>query len=369
MMRRIGVLAVAAFAICAGAAYAQEVAEGGWINLFDKESLFGWNLFGDAKWQVTDGIIEAKEGTGGWLATTSEFADFELAVKIRIKGKGTTALLVRAPIEGYPAETGGMIVLDADQGGDWHDINVKAIGNDVKATVDGKPVEISAKQARGHIGFAYTHRQSEKGHSDVAISEAKLRPLKLASIFNGKDLSGWNPIPGHQSVFSVADGSLNIKNGNGQIETAGTYKDFLLQVDILCNGEKKPLNSGVFFRGPVGVFWKGYESQVRNEYVKDHRDRPIDFGTGGLYGVQNSRKVVTDEKKWFQKTMVIDGNHFAIWLDGYQVCDYYDTRAISPDSNGKEGFVPGPGTIHLQGHDPTTDMFFKNINIQDWSEK
>ena len=36
------------------------------------------------------------------------------------------------------------------------------------------------------------------------------------------------------------------------------------------------------------------------------------------------------------------------------------------DRDGKRGYVPEAGTIHLQGHDPTTDLSFKNIQIQEY---
>ena len=56
----------------------------------------------------------------------------------------------------------------------------------------------------------------------------------------------------------------------------------------------------------------------------------------------------------------------AVWVNGYQVSDFTDTRPVSPDANGKAGYVPGPGTIHLQGHDKTTDLSFRNIVIQEY---
>ncbi|HPO17232.1 MAG TPA: DUF1080 domain-containing protein [Candidatus Hydrogenedentes bacterium] len=352
-------------------AFAQTVAEGQWINLFDKESTFGWLQFGDAQWKVANGELTATEGTGGWLVTTTQFADFEVAAKIKVTNEGTMTFTVRAALDGHPSETGaGALTIPAGEAV-WHEIAVKAVGADVTATLDGKAVEgFGASAKRGHIGISFDCYHGDKGRkTEVAISEVKLRPLNLTSIFNGKDLTGWNILPKHKSVFSVVDGSMNIKNGNGQIETAGTYKDFVLQLDIMANGTlEKPLNSGVFFRGPVGVFWKGYESQVRNEFSDGDRSKPVDFGTGGLYGVQGARKVVPEEKKWFQKTVICEGNHIAVWVDGYQVTDYFDTRPVSPEDDGKNGFVPGPGTIHLQGHDPTTDMFFKNINLQEYGK-
>jgi hypothetical protein len=128
------------------------------------------------------------------------------------------------------------------------------------------------------------------------------------------------------------------------------------------------LNSGVFFRTPPGVFWKGYESQVRNQWQGDDRSKPVDFGTGGNYGNQPARRVVPSDHEWFTKTIVCDGNHAAVWIDGYQVSDYLDLRAVSDNADGKAGYVSAAGTINLQGHDPTTDLSFKNILIQDYSQ-
>ena len=225
----------------------------------------------------------------------------------------------------------------------------------VSAKVNGQDVAVAAPgNAVGHIGILYQGAQ-------VEASAIKLRPLAMAAIFNGTDLTGWNIIPERKSVFTVEDGAIRIKNGNGQIETDGLYKNFVLQLDIFSNGDH--LNSGVFFRGPKGVFWKGYESQVRNEW-KDERTNPVDFGTGGLYAIQPARSVVSSDREWFYKTLLCDGNHFAVWINGYAVSDFLDMRAPVDDSNAKAGFVGAAGTIHLQGHDPTTDLSFKNIRLQ-----
>ena len=345
------------------AVYAQD----GWINLFDKETLFGWTVVGNAQWGVSDSVMACKHlrGTCGWIATTSRFTDFELVARIRVVDGGGAALAVRAGLDGHPSENGAALIpLNEPEKTKTvlREFRVTASGNSVTATIDGQAVEVlGGGSARGHVGVLYC------GTGGVEVAEMKLRPLNIQPLFNGKDLEGWNIIPDHPSVFSVVDGALNIKNGNGQIETAGVYKDFLLQLSIISNGDK--LNSGVFFRGPVGVFWKGYESQVRNQWRGDDRTKPVDYGTGGLYGDQDARKVVSSDREWFEKTIVCDGNHVAIWINGYQVTDWFDMRPPSAEANGKEGYVPGPGTIHLQGHDPTTDLSFKDIGVQVYPEK
>lgn len=351
-----------AAAFLAAPAFAQDVAEGNWINLFDGESLFGWTRFGDAKWEAKDGALSAEGGSGGWLASTANFQDFELTAKVSLDS-GSAGLVVRGALEGHGSENGsGVIVISS---GDNQEIHVTAKGGDVQATINGKAVEgLTATNLRGHVGVQYHHRHGEKKPAKLTVTELKLRPLGLKSLFDGKDLNGWNIIPDHKSEFKVKDGALNITNGNGQIETAGTFQNFTLQLDIYSNGEH--LNSGVFFRTPVGVFWKGYESQVRNHWEGDDRTKPVDFGTGGNYGNQPARKVVSSDKEWFSKTIVADGNHTSVWINGYLVSDYYDTRPPSANADGKSGYVSAAGTINLQGHDPTTDLSFKNINIQEY---
>lgn len=341
-------------------------AAAGWINLFDKETTFGWNAIGDAEWTVVDGVLTCQSGSGGLLATSSQFADYELTVKMRVSGETpTTGLEVRAPLQGHYSENGATVIPvtgSKEAAGDWHTIAVTASGGAIQATLDGQAVTLEGRvRPIGYIAIQY------HGHGGkVEVAEAKLKPTNMTSIFNGQDLTGWNIIEGHASVFTVKDGGINIENGNGQIETANLYKDFVLQLDIISNGEH--LNSGVFYRGPVGVFWKGYESQVRNEWDGNRRT-PHDFGTGGNYGNQPTRMVVSSDHEWFHKTIVVEGNHAAVWVNGYQTSDFTDTRPAVENSDGKAGYVPGPGTIHLQGHDPTTNLTFKNIMVQEYPQR
>lgn len=348
----------------------KDEASAGWINLFDGETTFGWNASGDAQWTVDGGNIVCADGTGGALATTSEFADFKFTAKVRVSGEDIAGIGVRADLDGHPSENGsGLLVISEpkDGGSDWHTVEIEADGANVSAKVDGKDAELKTSRGRGRIAFFYYGHGNHgpwEHRIKLEIAEAKLQPLNLKSIFNGKDLSGWKEIPGRKSKFSVVDEALNIKDGNGQIETTELFKDFALQLDIFSNGEH--LNSGVFYRGPVGVFWKGYESQVRNQWQGDDRTKPVDFGTGGNYGNQPSRNVVSSDREWFTKTLVVTGNHASVWINGYQTSDFTDNRPVHPENDGKNGYVPGPGTIHLQGHDPTTDLSFKNIKAGEY---
>jgi 3-keto-disaccharide hydrolase len=362
----ITLLAVAVLVCTAAAAQTPDYAEG-WIDLFDGETLFGWNTFGDGDWKVVDGaLVCGGDVTGGdkgcgWIATTCQFTDFEFKASVRVASRKDVGFAFRAGLEGHPSENGTAVVpVKGLTNFGWVELNVVVQGDQIDAKIDGVKVKgVTLGRAKGYIGILYYRNK-------VEVKDIKLRPLNAKPIFNGKDLSGWNIIPGRKSKFSVVDSAINIKDGNGQIETEKLFKDFVLQMEIISNGTH--LNSGVFYRGPVGIFWKGYESQVRNQWKNDDRTQPEDYGTGGNYGNQEARKVVSTDGEWLYKTIVCEGNHTSVWINGYLASDFYDTRPVLGDWNGKNGYVPGPGTIHLQGHDPTTDLSFRNIRVLEYAE-
>ena len=355
----------------------------GWILLFDGESPFGWQSRGDASWEVRDGVLVGSGGSDkvGFLATTSEFADFELKAEAQIDDKTNSGIFLRVPREGQILQDNAYEVNIFDRHpqwptgsingiarsrtkvkseGQWTRFEIRADGDNLQVTVNGKPTvrKRDKKWARGPIALQYFGQ----GDGRVSFRNIKLRPLGLKRIFNGKNLAGWKVIPERKSVFTVTpQGWLNIKDGNGEIQTEGQWADFALQMDIISNGTH--LNSGVFFRELPGQFWSGYESQIRNQWQGDDRTKPVDFGTGGIYNRQPARKVVSNDREWFTKTIIAAGNHLAVWVNGYPVSDFTDTRPAN--NNARQGFKAGAGVIGLQGHDPTTDLSFRNIRIRE----
>ena len=45
--------------------------------------------------------------------------------------------------------------------------------------------------------------------------------------------------------------------------------------------------------------------------------------------------MVPNDREWFTKTIVADGPHMAVWVNGYQVSDWTDTRPEK--ENAREG--------------------------------
>ena len=92
----------------------------------------------------------------------------------------------------------------------------------------------------------------------------------------------------------------------------------------------------------------------------------MDFGTGGIYGRQKSRRVVSSDGEWFTYTIAAAGPHIALWVDGYQTADYVDEQ--KPADSARRGQYLGKGSITIQGHDPTTDLSFRNIRVAELPE-
>jgi hypothetical protein len=93
----------------------------------------------------------------------------------------------------------------------------------------------------------------------------------------------------------------------------------------------------------------------------------MDCGTGGIFRRKNARLVVSDDHRWFHMTIVTDGPHVSVWVNGYQVTDWTDDR--KPNENPRNGLRLEPGTIMIQGHDPTTDLSFRNLRIGEAARK
>src|SRR4029077_10633339 len=132
------------------------------------------------------------------------------------------------------------------------------------------------------------------------------------------------------------------------------------QGDIRTNG--KHLNSGIFFRCLANQYQNGYECQIRNQF-DGNPFKPVDFGTGAIYRRAAARAIVAKDNEWFSLTILARGNRFTTWVDGWMTADWVENR--NPAENARNGYRAGAGHISLQGHDPTTDVDFRNLRISE----
>lgn len=376
-----------------------EQAAEGWIALFDGQSLFGWQATSDANWRVEDGEIRVDAGKEGWLMTTSEFADYELHVEFKAPPTTNSGIFLRTPLEpkdptkdcyevniapernafptaslvgrhkwempwtSYPPQSLGnkpakQLRESLSQG--WIPFDMRVHRGTVEITYLGEPAyryEYTDPNPipRGRIGLQFRI-------GPVAFRNIRLKPLGLKPLFNGRDLTGWNTDRTNKSEFTVTEsGEIAVANGPGQLETNDSFGNFVLQLDAKVNGDG--LNSGIFLRCIPNDVLMGYESQIHNGMKNGDPTQPADAGTGAIYRRTTARRIVAKDREWFTKTIIADGPHIAVWVNGIQVTDWTDDR--KPDENPRRGLRTAPGTIAIQGHDPTTDLLFRNLKISE----
>jgi Domain of Unknown Function (DUF1080) len=360
----------------------KEIADG-WLLMFDGESTFGWQIDGESK--IVDGQL-VLGGTKATAATlTTSFPTCEARVDYRVEGFTANFNMISGEKE-RGTSTFSMF------GGAGSVLTIKIVldprepfGSEVKAdATSGKPSRYDA--VFKHRKLRPTMRFDVPAGTSIALSNFKLRPTDTKPLFNGKDLTDWKIYDGDKAraktEFTVTkDGELHLKNGPGDIQTTGQYDDFVLQVECKTNGDK--LNSGVFFRCRPGEYQNGYEAQIHNgfdaakpkEYVVEEYDPKtnelkdkvkvksdaLDYGTGAIYRRIPARKQASKDNEWFTMTVVAQGRHIATWVNGIAVVDWTDNRPLK--DNARNGCRLEKGNISLQGHDPTTDLLFRNIRI------
>lgn len=276
----------------------------GWITLFDGETTFGWTATKDIK--VADGVITIPGDSSSKITWNHKTIPGLLTFREKINNE-------------------------------WKP-NVKMINK------RGESIEFNSTPGKPRL-----------------LRDIYFRPEGTKEIFNNKDLKGWKENTAKKaSVFSVTtEGWLNVKNGPGDLQTETQYADFMLQFECISNG--KHLNSGIFFRCIPGQYQQGYEAQIRNEWMGDDRTKPVDFGTGAIYRRVPARKVVSTDEEWFAMSILAQGKRISTWVNGYPVVDWLDERKES--DNGRNGAKITKGAISIQGHDPTTNLSFRNMRI------
>ena len=168
------------------------------------------------------------------------------------------------------------------------------------------------------------------------------------SIFNGKDLSGWEPDKPEINHWMAKDGVLLNEAHGANIRTTRKFDDFKLHIELNCPEEG---NSGVYLRGR-------YEMQV--EYEKPGTEDAF-HSMGSIYGFL-APKVEMPRKagQWETFDITFIGRNVTIVRDGVTTIDRQEIPGITGgalDSNEGE-----PGPFYIQG-DHTGGIMFRNITV------
>jgi hypothetical protein len=191
-------------------------------------------------------------------------------------------------------------------------------------------------------------------------SSSKQKSGKWVNLFDGKSLNGWK-VGANAETFKVEDGKI-VVNGNvahlfydGPVNNHD-FKNFEFKAQVMTTPGS---NSGIYFHTAFQErSWpsKGYEVQVNNSHTDWKR-------TGSLYNIQDVREVYVKDNEWYTESITVQGKRIIIKINDKTVVDYTEPEN-PPRSAGEKGRVISSGTFALQGHDPKSKVYFKDIMVK-----
>jgi hypothetical protein len=186
-------------------------------------------------------------------------------------------------------------------------------------------------------------------------------------LFDGNSLDGWKASE-HEGSFKVVDGQIVVHGERSHLFYTGPvhgsdFRNFELAAEIKTMPNA---NSGIYFHTafqPSGFPAAGFEVQVENNppfatagYVERKK-------TGSLYGVRNVYKTFVDNGEWFRMSILVRGKQVQTRINDMLVVDY-----LEPDppfqADPKFQRILNHGTFALQGHDPGSTTYFRNIRVR-----
>ena len=180
---------------------------------------------------------------------------------------------------------------------------------------------------------------------------------KWQSIFDGKTLDGWKASE-NKDTFTVRDGMIIAHGARSHLFYVGpvnnaNFRNFEFKADVKTT---KGSNSGVYFHTAyqeTGWPDKGFECQVNTTHSDPKK-------TGGLYNVQDvMNNAPSKDDEWFSYYIRVEGKHVIIKINGKTTVDW-----TQPENWDMAGRKIGEGTIALQGHDPKSLVYYKNIRVR-----
>lgn len=180
------------------------------------------------------------------------------------------------------------------------------------------------------------------------------------SIFDGKSLDGWK-VGENAATFSIENGAIKVHGPKAHLYYVGPVKNhdftnFAWKADVMTTPGS---NSGMYFHTVYQESnWpeKGFEVQVNNSHGDPKR-------TGGLYDIKDNYEAVAKDGEWFTQEITVQGKHVIVKVNGKTVTDYTEPAGFKPAAD-HAGRQIGSGTFALQGHDPKSVVFYKNIMVK-----
>ena len=153
---------------------------------------------------------------------------------------------------------------------------------------------------------------------------------ELKSIFNGKDLTGWD-VPDNNIWFTVKDGVLKLENGpqkKGQtLWTSDEYENFEMEFDFKMG--KGTVDSGVYVRNSREQIQIGISGSLK----RDMTGSPYISGKGYPVEAKGVKELLKLDD-WNNMKICAEGKKYTVWLGGEKIMTYESDSAIKKGKIG-----------------------------------
>lgn len=352
--------------------------------LFDGSTLNGWTLEHEAKAEVTPaGNIKFLSGNG-WLRSHHQFQDFRLQLEWRTlkDTKYDAGIFFRAANEGQPfpkpayqvnlleGQEGTLIGIKAGKvtgmakpAGEWNAFDLTVRGDKAKLLVNGKPAyDVTGVEVRtGYLGLQIeVPLGGQFEFRNIQVTE-----FDSASLFNGKDLAGWEGASAPaESCWSVEGDSIvcsGVKGGTW-LRTDKEYGDFNLRFDYQLESGG---NSGIYVRVPkngnhhrddASKPEAGFEVQVLEDSAEKYRKlKPYQF-CASVYDIQGADPHVSKPPgEWNTMEINCNGQHVTTIHNGVVVVN------ITAESHPLLALRKTSGFLGLQNH--SSVVKYRNLRV------
>lgn len=185
-----------------------------------------------------------------------------------------------------------------------------------------------------------------------ALKKADAPHAGWVNLFDGKSLAGWK-VGEHPETFTVKDGAIVVNGDRAHLFYMGdinshNFKNFEFKASVMTMPGS---NSGMYIDTQYqesGWPSAGYEIQVNNSHTDWRR-------TGSVYGIQDVKEAPAKDNEWYTQHIIVQGKKITVKINDKVINEYTET--------GETSKLTG-GTFALQGHDPKSKVFYKDIMVK-----
>ena len=168
-------------------------------------------------------------------------------------------------------------------------------------------------------------------------------------LFNGKDLSGWEPMTPNNNHWTVESGELLNTAGGANLKSTRAFDDFKLHFEVNCPNDG---NSGIYLRGR-------YELQI--EYQEVDANDPL-HSMGSIYSFVGPKTMLPRKPgTWETFDVTLVGRRISVMRNGVKTID--NQEIPGPTGGALDSNEAEPGQFYIQG-DHTGGLRYRNVTIQ-----